>query len=186
VTTSPWWNSLDKELLRMQFIFNMTISSNIRGIDMATRITFDQTNDMDRLSYGELLLVWSWQKIVRGDGGCPLITREFSRLCGDDAGEVLATFYAFLRALSYAGRRHQQVGHPGCAVLTHDEQQMLFLIAVAQRSDAIGLEFHLKVIATAGRRPVLDIAVRALGAALNQHNLLLPLPVPSLALDRCG
>jgi hypothetical protein len=56
-------------------------------------------------------------------------------LCGEDAGEVLATFYTFLQALAYAGRRRLQVGYPGYAALTLDERQMLVLIAAAQRND---------------------------------------------------
>jgi len=81
--------------------------------------------DVCGLSCGEHLLVWSWRNIAAGRGGCPLIAREFSRVCGEDAGEVLATFYTFLQALAYAGRRRLQVGYPGYAALTLDERQML-------------------------------------------------------------
>lgn len=91
------------------------------------------------LSYGEHLLVRSWRNIATGRGCCPLIAREFSRLCGEDAGEVLATFYTFLQALAYAGRRRLQIGYPGYAALTRDERQVLGLIAVAQRDDPMRL-----------------------------------------------
>jgi hypothetical protein len=88
------------------------------------------------LTFGEHLLVWSWRKIVAGGGGCPLIAREFSLSCGEDASEVLATLYTFLQALAYAGRRRLEVGYPGYTSVTTDEWQMLVLIATAQRDDA--------------------------------------------------
>jgi len=133
------------------------------------------------LSYGEHLLVWSWRNIATGRGGFPSMAREFSRLCGEDAGEVLATFYIFLQALAYAGRRRLQVGYPCYAALTLDERQMLVLIAVAQRDDPTRLDAHLQIIAIAERRPALAIAARALGTALNEHNLRVPLPMPGSA-----
>ena len=132
-------------------------------------------------SYREHLLVWSWRNIATGRGGCPLIAREFSRLCGEDAGEVLATFYTFLQALAYAGRRRLQVGYPGYSALTLDERQMLVLIAVAQRDDSMRLDAHLEITALAARRPALALAARALGTALNEHNVRIPLPMPGSA-----
>jgi hypothetical protein len=75
----------------MQLIFNHDPSKS-EEMPMAMGDRVDQEDAVARMSYAEQLLVWSWRKIVRGDGGCPLIAREFSRLCGDDACEVLATF----------------------------------------------------------------------------------------------
>jgi hypothetical protein len=112
--------------MQMQLIFDYDPSKS-EEMPMAMGDRVDQEDAVVRMSYAQQLLVRSWRKIVRGDGGYPLIACEFSRLCGDDACEVLATLYTFLQALSYAGRRHQQVGHPGCAVLTSDEQRMLAL-----------------------------------------------------------
>jgi hypothetical protein len=37
-----------------------------------------------------------------GQGDRPLIAREFSKLCGDDAADILATFCTFLAALAYS------------------------------------------------------------------------------------
>ncbi len=128
------------------------------------------------LSYAELLLVWSWRKIVTGGGGCPLIAREFSLLCGEDASEVLATLYTFLQALAYAGRRRLEIEYPGYISLTVDERQMLVLIAVAQSGDSDRLEAHLQNLARGRLRSALAIAVRALGTALNQHHLRLSPP----------
>jgi hypothetical protein len=128
------------------------------------------------LTDGERLLVWSWRKIVTGGGRCPLIAREFSLLCGEDAGEVLTTLYTFLQALAYAGRRQFQIGYPGYASLTSDERQMLALIAVAQIGDANRLESNLRILTRAALRPAIAIAVRALGTALLEHDLRLSLP----------
>ena len=136
----------------------------------------DNETEVARLNCGERLLVWSWRKIVTGGGGCPLIAREFSLLCSEDASEVLATLYTFLQALAYAGRRRFQIGYPGYAWLTTDERQMLVLIAVAQIGDANRLQSHLQILAQTALRPALAIAVRALGTALNEHDLRLSLP----------
>jgi hypothetical protein len=96
------------------------------------------------LSDGEHLLVWTWRRIVTGHGGCPLIEREFSRLFGEDAGEVLATFFTFLRAVAYASRRRLQIGYAGYQGLTNDERQFLMLIAAAQAGDEARFEAHLR------------------------------------------
>jgi hypothetical protein len=145
----------------------------------------NRETDMTGLSYAEHLLVWSWRKIVMGYGGCPLIAREFSLLCGEDGGEVLATLHTFLQALGYAGRRRLEVGYPGYTSLTVDERKMLVLIAAAQSGDATRLEAHLRILARAALRPALAIAVRALGTALDEHDLRLSLPAanfnPSIA-----
>jgi hypothetical protein len=145
----------------------------------------NRETDMTGLSYAEHLLVWSWRKIVMGYGGCPLIGREFSLLCGEDGGEVLATLHTFLQALGYAGRRRLEVGYPGYTSLTVDERKMLVLIAAAQSGDATRLEAHLRILARAALRPALAIAVRALGTALDEHDLRLSLPAanfnPSIA-----
>jgi hypothetical protein len=59
---------------------------------------------------------------------------------------------------------------------------MLVLIAAAQRDDATSLEAHLQILARAALRPALAIAARALGAALDEHDLRLPLPAPNFTL----
>ena len=136
---------------------------------------------MTALSDGEHLLVWTWRKIVTGHGGCPLIEREFSRLCGEDAGEVLATFCTFLRAVAYASRRHLQIGYPGYPGLTNDERQFLILIATAQAGDEARFEAHLRWIARTELTLALAIAIRALGTALEVHGLRLSSTAPSRA-----
>ena len=97
-------------------------------------------------------------------------------MCGDDAAEVLATLYTFLRALAYAGRSRWEVGYPGYASLTVDERRMLNLIAAAQSDDTKRFETYLHALAHAALSPALGIAARALGTALNEHDLRLPLP----------
>jgi hypothetical protein len=128
------------------------------------------------LDDGEQLLIWAWRKIVTGRNGCPLIAWEFSKLCGEDAADVLATFCTFLSALAYVARRPVHVGYPGYPGLTADERQFLTLIAAAQANDEARFEAHLRWLARAELRPALAIAARALAAALKAHDLNLPLP----------
>jgi hypothetical protein len=127
--------------------------------------------------HGEHLLVWTWRRIGVGRSNCPLILREFSHACGEDAAEVLATFCTFLQALAYASRRRLQIGHPGCLALTGDERQLLTLVAAAQVDHSAHFEAHLRWLARAELRPALAIAVRALATALTAHDLPLPLPL---------
>jgi hypothetical protein len=92
--------------------------------------------------------------------------------------EVLATLYTFLQTLAYAGRRRWEIGYPGYTWLTIYERRMLNLIAAAQSDDAKGFETCLRVLAHPTLRHALGIAARALGAALDEHDLRLPLPRP--------
>ena len=144
----------------------------------------DREHRVTAPSDGEHLLVWTWRKIMTGHGGCPLIEREFSRLCGEDAGEVLATFCTFLRAVAYASRRRLQIGYPGYPGLTNDEREFLTLIATAQAGEVARLEAHLRWIARAELTFALAIAIRALARALEVHGLRLPLTAPSRAGER--
>lgn len=125
------------------------------------------------LNDAEQVLVWTWRRLAAGRSGCPVIAWEFSRWCGDDAAEVLATFCTFLAALAYVGHRQLQVGYPGYPGLTGDERQCLLLIAAAQANDAACFEAHLRWLARAELRPALAIAARALGTALKLHDLCL-------------
>jgi hypothetical protein len=170
--------------LRLQLIIIYVLATTKE----MTMVVGDRTSPeagLAGLTYGEHLLVWSWRKIVTGGADCPLIAREFSLSCGEDAGEVLATLYTFLQALVYAGRRRLEVGYPGYASLTIDERQMLVLIAAAQRDDATSLETQLQILARAALRPALAIAARALGAALEEHDLRLPLSASNFTLGYC-
>src|ERR1700735_5640329 len=121
----------------------------------------------------EHLLVWSWRRMAMAGTSCPLLAREFSILCGGEAGEVLATFDTFLRALAYSSRRRMQLGHPGCVAVTRDERQMLALVAAAQAHDRVRLEAHLCWLARPELRRALEIAALALGDALGAHGILL-------------
>jgi len=123
---------------------------------------------------------------VTGSGGCPLIAREFSHVCGEDAGEVLVTLYTFLRALAYAGERRLEVGYPGYAALTIDERQMLALIGAAQTGHAGLLDAHLCNLAGAPVRPALAIATCGMGTALDAHDLRPPRPVVNSGVAYCG
>ena len=57
-----------------------------------------------------------------------------------------------------------------------DERRILNLIAAAQSDDVKRFEAYLHALAYATLSPALGIAARALGAALNEHDLRLPLP----------
>jgi hypothetical protein len=134
--------------------------------------------EMFALSDSEHLLVWTWRRIAAGRGDCPLIPREFTRACGEDAAEVFVTFCTFLRALGCASRRLLRVGPPGSATLTRDERQLLSVIAAAQAGDDARGEAHLRWLARAELRHALAIAANALGAALAAHGHWLPQPDP--------
>jgi hypothetical protein len=88
--------------------------------------------------------------------------------------EVVATLYTFPQTLAYAGPRCWEIGYPGYTSLTIYERRMLNLIAAAQSDDAKGFETCLHVLAHPTLRHALGIAARALGAALDEHDLRLP------------
>ena len=133
---------------------------------------------------GRQFLVWAWRRIIVGRGDCPAVARALALHCGEDAGEVLATLSTFLQALSYTARRRLQVGHPGCAGITADEQQLLALVAAAQAGEAPLMEAHLRWLVRPDARIPAAIAAGALGTALSVHGLVLTLPEPVVPLRR--
>jgi hypothetical protein len=136
--------------------------------------------------YAEHLLIWSWRRIAAGQGACPIIARVFVDGCGEDAPEVLATFCAFLRALAYASRRPLRIGHPGCMALTGDELQVLNLIAAAQADHRAFVTAHLRWLAQADLRGILEITAHALATAFlaNELRLALPASIGPMACSR--
>jgi hypothetical protein len=142
--------------------------------------------DGSGLGDAEHLLVWTWRRLVIGQGACPLIARAFAESCGADAAETFATFGTFLRALAYAARRRLCVGHPGSAGLTSDERQILILIAAAQADDQPRFDAHLLWLARGEFRPAVTMAALALGSALAAHGQVVALapplrPAPAMA-----
>src|ERR1700743_762805 len=93
------------------------------------------SEDRSSHEYVELLLVWSWRKIVSSRGNCPGIEREFSEGAGEAGREMLLTYAAFLKALGHGSRRTLSIGHPGLLAFTPDERQGLALLAAAQAGD---------------------------------------------------
>jgi hypothetical protein len=71
------------------------------------------------------LLVWTWRKLVGGQGECPMLAREYDRFAGPEADALLAAFATFLMLLGRGSRRVLNVGPPHCAGLTADEERML-------------------------------------------------------------
>jgi hypothetical protein len=133
---------------------------------------------MSTFGQPEHLLIWTWRRVARGHGQCPLITREFRAVFGEDAGEVLGAFIAFLDALAYASRRKLAVGFPGCSGLTVDEQRVTALLAAAQNDRPALFEAHLTWLARADDRHVMAIGVGALARAFLAHGLCLAPPTP--------
>lgn len=125
--------------------------------------------------YAEHLLIWSWRRVAANREMTPLIGREFADSCGEDAGEVFATFCALLRALAFAGRRVLAVGHPGSLAVTPDERQLLNLVAAAQEGRETLFEAHLRWLAKPEARDVLAMAARGMAAALSANGLTLTL-----------
>ncbi|HVJ55532.1 MAG TPA: hypothetical protein VM689_23935 [Aliidongia sp.] len=142
----------------------------------APRPSADPPPDVDMIGPGARVLVCAWRKIVTAGGECPLVYRDFADFCGEDAGEVLATFGTFLRVLAYASRRKLRVGHPGSTDITGDERQILAMLAAAQAGEADLLAAHLCWLARTELRHALTLAIRALGSALGANGLELPLP----------
>jgi len=126
----------------------------------------------------ERLLIWTWRRLALGHGQCPLITREFRALFGEDAGEVLAAVIALLDAMAYAGRRKLTVGFAGCSGLTSDEWRVLVLRAAAQNDRPRLFEAHLTWLARADDRHIMAIGVGALARAFLAHGLCLAPPTP--------
>lgn len=89
------------------------------------------------------------------------MAHEFSDACGNDAGEVLLTFCAFLRALALASRRPLSIGSPGRLAVTADERRILILLAAAQAGTPSLFEAHLRWLARAEQSHTLKIAARA-------------------------
>ncbi|HVJ51835.1 MAG TPA: hypothetical protein VM689_05200 [Aliidongia sp.] len=134
--------------------------------------------DLDAASsfgYGEHLLVWSWRRLA-SELDAALIGREFAGVCGEDTGEVIATFCNFLEALDFAGRRKLTVGSPGSLALSPDERLALSLLGAAQADMPALFEARLRWLARPEARPALAIATGALATALSVNGLHLARP----------
>jgi len=129
--------------------------------------------------YAEHLLIWSWRRIATGRVECPVMAKEFTDACGDDAQEVFATFCTFLKTLGFSSRRRLNMRAPGWPTMTADERRILTLLAAAQAGDCALLEAHLCWLTRPHRRHELQIAVCAFATALAASNLVLSLPAPS-------
>jgi hypothetical protein len=125
-------------------------------------------------------LVDAWRHRAVGNGAPPTVVRAFADVCGSEAGDVYATFDAFLRALAWAGRRRLRIGYPGAPQTTVDERRALALVAAAQAGHAAYFDAHLQWLARRDAAFVLTVTARALAAALTSHGSLLPLPSPSV------
>ena len=87
------------------------------------------------------LLVWTWRKLIGGQGDGR--AREYDRFAGLEADALLAAFATFLMLLGRGSRRVLTVGPPHCAGLTADEERMLRLLAAAQWGEGEMASAHL-------------------------------------------
>lgn len=120
------------------------------------------------------LLVWTWRKMVAGEGDCPLVTREFENLAGDRARDVLGALGNFLLLLGRGSRRVLAVGRPLCAGITNDEGQILRLIAAAQGREAALVTAHLSWLVRGGSHDSVRGALEALSVLLADCDIVLP------------
>jgi hypothetical protein len=135
------------------------------------------------------LLVWTWRKMVGGQGECPVLTREYDRFAGDGADALLAAFATFLLLLGRGSRRVLNVGPPHCAGLTADEERMLRLIAAAQAGEGVLASAHLTWLVRREAQEGVMQTVEKLAEALTKAGVILPpvracTPAPSATLDR--
>ena len=130
------------------------------------------------LSYGERLLIWALRRLVMRPDVCRVVIREFTGVCGEDGGEVLATMRVFIGALGYLPRRRISIAHPGSCALTADERQILALIAAAQEGEPARLEALLCWFARLDGRDQLALAAGALARAFDANGLRLCAALP--------
>jgi hypothetical protein len=154
------------------------------GMDMLTRPLSEPAASgasrvLQLVGRAEGVVFGAWRRLAAGEGGSPLLARDFARVFGEDAVELLAVFCTFLQALAYGARRRLALGIPGCAGLTLDERQLLALLAAAQAGDEARFEAHLSWLVGRERRQGAAIAARALATALALHELRLALPAPA-------
>jgi hypothetical protein len=123
----------------------------------------------------ELLLVWSWRKIVSSRGNCPGIEREFTEWAGEAGRDMLLTYAAFLKALGHGSRRPLTIGHPGLLGFTRDERQVIALLAAAQAGDDTWLSAHLEWLIRADCQCTATIAARTFARLLADHGVKLAL-----------
>jgi hypothetical protein len=171
-TCQGWHDGLIQGLqLRVIRIYCGTVqrSSLMRPLDKTHAIILHVPGSAD----AHHLLVRCWRRIAAGRLYCPSIAADFAEACGQQAGEVLATFQVFLAALGYASRTTLQFGHPGDPGLTDDERRVLALIAVAQSSQPWRLDAHLSALARSDARLTLAIGTAALAEALCAHDLVI-------------
>ena len=123
--------------------------------------------------YVELLLVWSWRKIVSSRGNCPGIEREFTEWAGKSGQDMLLTYAAFLKALGHGSRRPLTIGHPGLLGFTPDERQVIALLAAAQAGDDARLSAHLEWLIRTDCQCTATIAARTFARLLADHGVKL-------------
>ncbi len=129
---------------------------------------------LDHLSRAEQLLVFGWRMLVAGRAHCGVLHAELEVHAGEEARSVLAGLSAVLLALGQGSRKTISVGHPGCALVTQDERNVLALLATAQQCDEEVLAVRLCwTVRSECQRPAL-VVLQTFALLLDRIGLRLP------------
>ncbi|HEY0301201.1 MAG TPA: hypothetical protein VGC36_07715 [Rhizomicrobium sp.] len=129
---------------------------------------------LDRLSRSEQVLVFAWRMLVAGRPHCGFLHAELEAYAGDEARNVLAGLSAVLMALGQGSRKTISVGHPGCALVTQDERNVLALLATAQQCDEDLLAVRLCWTVRPESQRAALVILQTFAVLLDQIGLRLP------------
>ena len=132
--------------------------------------------NLQDLTRGEHMLLWSFRAIAFGRGDCVLVKRQFEDTCGPLAIEALTALSVFVRELAAAGRRKITLAAPGSFRLTCDEQLVLAVFAAAQDDDYVRMEAHLAWLLADAPRAPFPAAACLVAQAFGMNDLILRSP----------
>ncbi|MEI9889128.1 MAG: hypothetical protein WDN08_22005 [Rhizomicrobium sp.] len=131
---------------------------------------------LDEISRSEQVLVFAWRMLVAGRRQCPALHAELAAYAGGETHQVLAGLGVVLMTLGQGSRRPVSVRHPGCAVVTRDERNLLALLAAAQSGDDDLLAARLRwTVRPDCQMPAL-VVVQTFARLLDRIDLRLPAP----------
>lgn len=143
--------------------------------------------DLQDLTRGEHMLLWSFRAIAFGRGDCTLVRRQFEDTCGPLATEALTALKVFVQELATAGKRKITMAAPGSFRLTCDEQLVLAVFAAAQEEDYVRMEAHLAWLLADPPRAPFPAAACLVAQAFEMNDLNLrspPMAEPAWLPDR--
>ena len=138
------------------------------------------------LALGEQLVVWAVRKRLESAAHLPALQKGFG-LAGGGPHErdAFAAFEQLFAALARNCRRDLWFHRCGCGGVSPDELEVLGLIAALQVNDTLTAWGHAQALVADPAQGELMQAARALGQALAERRLTLPLH-RRLAPDRPG